>query len=126
MTQNSLDVLPTLDHGMLLNLKQVMGEELHLMFIHHFIDGVPAQLEALKISIINQDILQIRQKSHRLKGESLQMGANQFAAICQLFENIRKEINADESQRYQYYLAQLELEFQKVKIALQRENGHEN
>lgn len=126
MTQNSLDVLPTIDHDMLLNLKQVMGEELHLMFIHHFIDSVPAQLEALKISIINRDIFQVRQKSHRLKGESLQMGANQFAAICQLFENIHKEINVNEVQHYQNYLAQLELEFQKVKIALQQENGHEN
>lgn len=126
MIQNSLNELPAIDHDVLVGLKRIMGDELQSMFIQHFIDGVPPQLEVLKASISDMDIPKIHQQSHRLKGESLQMGANQFAAICQLIENLAKNSDSHEKQQYYNYLTELGTEFLRVKISLQQENSHEN
>lgn len=126
MAQNSLDVLPTIDRKMLADLKLMMGSELQMLFIQNFLDGVPGQIEELHKAIPEGDDKKVRQKAHRLKGESLQMGANGLAAICQLIEYAAKEGQPTESTQYVVLLERLEAEFQSVKILLQQENSHEN
>jgi HPt (histidine-containing phosphotransfer) domain-containing protein len=123
MAQNSLDTLPIIDQKMLDDLKLMMGSELQMLFIQNFLDGVPAQIEELHRAAQECDDKKVRQKSHRLKGESLQMGANALAAICQQLEYIAKE---NQSTEYIILLKRLETEFQNVKILLLQENGHEN
>lgn len=123
MTQDSFDTLPAIDQKMLADLKLVMGSELQMLFIQNFLDGVPEQLEELNHAIQEGDDGKICQKAHRLRGESLQMGANSLAAICQLIEQSAKETPLIE---YTTLLEKLEVEFQSVKIVLQQENSHEN
>lgn len=126
MAQDSFDTLPAIDKKMLADLELVMGSELQMLFIQNFLDGVPGQIEELNNAIQERDDTKIRQKSHRLKGESLQMGANSLAAICQLIEHTAKETQAVEPAEYVTLLKKLEVEFQSVKILLLQENGHEN
>lgn len=126
MAQNSLNTLPVIDRKMLTDLKLMMGSELQILFIQNFLDGVPGQLEELYTAIQECDDKKVRQKAHRLKGESLQMGAISLAAICQLIEHTAKDLQPTESTQYIILLERLEAEFQSVKILLQQENGHEN
>lgn len=126
MTQNSSETVLAIDTHVLLHIKLIMGAELQSVFIQHFIDGVQPQLEELREAIIHRDITKIRQKAHRLKGESLQMGANQLAMTCQLLENMAKEEDVTDELKYHEYLEKLEIEFSSVKILLQPENDHEN
>jgi len=126
MTQNSSETVPAIDTNILSHIKLILGAELQNVFIQHFIDGVPTQLEELREAIIHQDVAKIRQKSHCLKGESLQMGANQLAMTCQLLENMAKEENVTDELKYHEYLEKLEIEFSRAKNLLQSENNHEN
>lgn len=125
MTQNFSETVPAIDTKVLLHIKLMMGAELQSVLIQHFIDGVQPQLEELREAIIHRNITKIRQKSHRLKGECLQMGANQMAMTCQLLENMAKEANSSDELKYHEYLERLEIEFSSVKILLQPENAHE-
>jgi HPt (histidine-containing phosphotransfer) domain-containing protein len=126
MIPNSPNAAPAIDTQMLSQMKLIMGAELQSLFIQYFIDDIPLQLEELRAAIVTMDITKIRQKSHRIKGESLQMGANQFAATCELIENMTKELGEVNEQKYHEYLEKLKIEFSRVKISLQQEKDHEN
>jgi len=126
MTQNSSETVPAIDTHVLQHIKLIMGTELQSVFIQHFIDGVPPQLEELQEATIHRDIAKIRQKAHRLKGESLQMGASQMAMTCQLLENMAKAENITDELKYHEYLEKLKIAFSSVKILLQPKNDHEN
>ncbi len=82
---------------------------------HTFMQMIPPRLEAMRVAAKNQDLKMIRAEAHKLKSGGGNMGALEFAKICQTLESLQAW---PEDQRVEQVLKDLELAFHAAGEAL--------
>ncbi|OUD12148.1 hypothetical protein TPSD3_13555 [Thioflexithrix psekupsensis] len=77
--------LPVLEHSVLQNLQKIMGVDLYPL-LQQFIYTLPAQVVELNDLFAHAQWEMLARKAHRLRGESLQIGAMRIGQLCQFIE----------------------------------------
>jgi len=96
-------------------VEKIMGPEMTRMLIQQFQAYGPQQIAALQQSLSDGDTESVRQQAHQLKGESLQIGANQLSSLCEKVERLAQQGKIEEAPAN---LAQIETEWAQVQAAL--------
>ena len=107
-TENSLDL------AVLNELKDILEEGLEEL-LEEYLEDTPRQLSLLRAAVDAGDVSEIGTVAHTLKGSSGNLGISALYLLCAALEQEAKEgavIDASAS------LAALEVEFDKVKLAL--------
>ena len=104
-----------IDLKMLKRFEDIMGPEMAITLIEQFLTYASQQLVDLQQSITKGNSESLRHQAHQLKGESLQLGANQLGALCEQLEILAQEGQLETAPAN---LAQIETEWAKVKAAL--------
>lgn len=112
----------TLDRDNLKQLDKIIGVEATLLLIQQFQHYATQQLNTFHQLVQQDDMDALSHEAHRLKGESLQVGALQLSALCQVLETQAKIAKADE---VAICLAQLEEEMIQVRQALAQVAAHD-
>lgn len=113
------DHLPVLDEDVLSKLDEVMDGEAKQLLSKQLMTYVPQQFTVMKQSIAANDHNLLRRVAHRLKGETLQIGAIRFGNLCKKLELLAYDGQLQEAA---VYLTRLESEWEQVITALAREN----
>lgn len=79
-----------LDEAMILELKEVMGEDFHVLLETFLVDS-KQRLEHLLKAIEAEEAEELRHTAHSFKGSSGNIGANQLSAICKSLEDLGRE-----------------------------------
>jgi DNA-binding response OmpR family regulator len=87
-----------------------------VMLIDEFIKEAASQLELLREARQRQDVRALKATAHSLKGSSMTMGARRLATLC-----TQMETHADRRAVTSALMTELDLEFVKVREALEAE-----
>jgi HPt (histidine-containing phosphotransfer) domain-containing protein len=112
----------TLDHYILKQLDEIIGAEATLLLIQQFQQYAIQQLKAFHRLVQQNNRAALSHAAHRLKGESLQVGALQLGDLCQALETQAKTAEISE---ITICLTQLEEEMQRVRQALAQVTRHD-
>lgn len=96
-------------------IEKIMGPEMTRMLIQQFQAYVPQQIADLQHSLSKGDTESVRQQAHQLKGESLQIGANQLSCLCEKVERLAQKGQIEGAPAN---LAKIETEWARVQLAL--------
>lgn len=118
-TENSASPI---DHNMLKHFRDIMGPEMTITLTEQFVTYGSQQIVALQQSIAQANSETLRHQIHQLKGESLQIGANQLGALCEQLEILAQEGQLETAPAH---LAQIETEWAKVKAVLSQEQNYD-
>jgi two-component system sensor histidine kinase/response regulator len=113
------ETLPVLDQEILSKLNEMMGEETQYSLYQQLMVYVPQQFALMRQSIATNDQTMLRRLAHRLKGETLQIGAMRFGQLCKKLELLAYDGQLQEAS---VYLTRLENEWKHVITALAQEN----
>ncbi|HEX2741931.1 MAG TPA: response regulator [Rubrobacter sp.] len=112
-----------LDESVLEGLRELQAEgepDILEELIEMFLEEVPPQLVAMREAIEDRDASTVEHLAHMLKGSSGNMGALRMAPICGELEEVGA---AEDLVRAQRLLEQLEVEFGRVRLALEAERS---
>lgn len=115
--------IPTLDAHIIKQLQEVMGQEMTLCLLKHFINYAPQQLTLLQQWLNHGDLENLRRQAHKFKGESLQLGAIRVGTLCKQIENLALTGQLD---ALKICLATLQEELAKASQLIIQENNHEH
>jgi HPt (histidine-containing phosphotransfer) domain-containing protein len=107
-----------IDRTQLVSLRAIQepGEaDLVTELIDLFLSEASSHLEALHEAVLRNDVVEIQRVAHRLQGSSANLGAMQMSALSQALDT------SDPSEVSNGLLAQLEIEFELVREALNAE-----
>ena len=116
------DSIYPVDLKMLKHFEDIMGSEMTITLTEQFLTYTSQQLIAFQQSIAKGDSDTLRHQAHQLKGESLQIGANQLGALCEQLESLAQEGQLETAPAN---LAQIEIEWAKVKAVLSQEQNYD-
>ncbi|MBE9141662.1 response regulator [Planktothrix mougeotii] len=113
---------PILDHKVLQGLREVEAlEEVIEIYFH----TAPELLEAIAVAIANLDAQELQPAAHSLKSISGTLGAFNLSEQCQKLELLARHCNQAQNllpqSESETIYGQIEIEFEKVKIALQEQ-----
>ena len=103
-----------IDQVQMSSLREIRQPNFVIELIDLFLDKAASDLKALHDALAREDVFEIRQLAHRLKGSSANIGATQMATLSAALES------KDPSQNGRQLLA-LETEFELVREALKAE-----
>jgi len=115
--------IPTLDAHTIKQLQDVMGQEMTLCLLKHFINYAPQQLALLQQWLNHGDLENLRRQAHQFKGESLQLGATRVGTLCKQIENLALTGQLD---ALKICLATLQEELVQTSQLIIQENNHEH
>lgn len=115
-----LEVQAVLDPEALETMRQMAGEDA-IAFLTDIIDcylqETPGLMQALKVALEAQDIAAFQRITHTLKSSSATLGALSLVRLCQGLQ----QVSLNQVAVVTSYLSQLDVEYERVKIALQSE-----
>jgi HPt (histidine-containing phosphotransfer) domain-containing protein len=94
------------------------GPDLAGRVIQLYLDNTPALLDTLRTAIAHHDAPGIQGAAHSFKGSSAQSGALTLAELCKELETMGR---ANATSKAAEILSTLEVEYEKVRIALTAE-----
>jgi DNA-binding response OmpR family regulator len=109
----------TLDRSVIAQFREVDtpgAPDFSVMLIDEFIKEAASQLELLRDARQRQDVRALKAIAHSLKGSSMTMGARRLATLC-----TQMETHADRRAVTSALMTELDLEFVKVREALEAE-----
>jgi light-regulated signal transduction histidine kinase (bacteriophytochrome)/DNA-binding response OmpR family regulator len=115
------DLSPALlESEMLDELRAVADEEAGFLasLIDIYLEKAPKKLQAIKTAIAQRQTKDLNSAAHSLKGMSAFLGASGFSELCQELETMSK---ANEMTAALEFVARLEIEYERVKRALEIE-----
>lgn len=98
------------DENMILELKDVMGEDFHMLLETFLVDS-QERLVQLKEAIAAETAEELRHSAHSFKGSSGNIGAPQLSALCRDLEDLGRSGTVEGSAAI---FEQLESEFTTV------------
>lgn len=115
-SQNADDsMVYDVDMSVLRAYDQVQSEgepDLVITLIDLYLDSAPQQLQIIKDSVANEDIISLKNSAHSLKGSSANMGADYVAELCEKLE----QASAPESfEQARLILKPLEKNFERAR-----------
>ncbi len=133
--KESLDFLEPLaiNANILQNLREYDDDDDPFVdtLIHDYLADAPQKVEEIKLAIETQDIMRLKEAAHTLKSSSAQLGAMTFSELCKELEYMGRtgmvapteegKLECFTSGKAAEKLAQVELEWERVKAALERE-----
>jgi PAS domain S-box-containing protein len=96
---------------------ETYGAELMRELLQTFIATVPPRLAEMRHLAAQQQAARLSEEAHTLKGAGLNMGANQFAAICR---GIEEQGRRGELAGIDALLVELEQSYEQSRLALER------
>jgi PAS domain S-box-containing protein len=118
---DKVDAPPVLDSRVLNSLRQMAGTKAATILrqiIDHYREDAPQQLQDIRDAVAAGDAQALRQSAHTLRSSSANLGAINLSHLCKELEMMGRAgttTNAPE------WIAQVEVEYEKVKVALQLE-----
>ena len=116
-----------LDPKVLQGLREVEALE---EVIEIYFDTAPELLKAIGIAIANLDVQELQPAAHSLKSISGTLGAFSLSEQCQKLEHLARHCHQSQNplpqNECERIYAQIEIEFEQVKIALQKELSQNN
>lgn len=88
-----------LDERIVGELKEIMGEDLGVLFETFIVDSQD-KISQLKDIVFSTDLDAIRRLAHSLKGSSRNVGANNLANHCEKLEQDARNDSLGDRQRY--------------------------
>lgn len=118
---DNVDSPPVLDHRVLNSLRQMAGSKaatLLCQIIDDYREDAPQRLQDIRDAVATGNAQALRQSAHTLRSSSANLGAMNLSHLCKALEMIgRAGTTMDAAQ----WIAQVEAEYEKVKVALQLE-----
>lgn len=112
---------PVLDRKILQSLQQMAGAKAATILrqiMDNYLEDAPQLLQSIRDAIEAGDAQALRQSAHTLRSSSANLGAITLSNVCKELELMgRNGSTTDASER----MAQVEVEYEKVKVALQLE-----
>jgi CheY-like chemotaxis protein len=108
-----------INHEVLQAFRQTMGANALLFLaqlISIYLEETPSLLQAMNTAIAQSDAGGMQQAAHTLKSSSASLGAITLSKLCEQLERLG---NSQSTVGAQEIMAQVELEYEKVKVALQ-------
>jgi CheY-like chemotaxis protein/PAS domain-containing protein len=115
--------LPVLEHSVLHSLQKIMGADLHPL-LQQFIYTLPAQVVELNDLFAHAQWEMLARKAHRLRGESLQIGAMRIGQLCQFIE-LEAKSNSVSPESLSILLPQLSTELTAFTTAISEVLPHD-
>jgi PAS domain S-box-containing protein len=117
----NVDSPPVLDRRVLNSLRQMAGTKAATILrqiIEHYREDAPQRLQDIRDAVAAGDAQSLRQSAHSLRSSSANLGAMNLSHLCKELEMIGR---AGTTTGGPEWLAQVEAEYEKVKVALQLE-----
>ncbi|AFZ18222.1 PAS domain S-box protein [Allocoleopsis franciscana] len=118
---DNVDSPPVLDHRVLNSLRQMTGSKaatLLRQIIDDYREDAPQQLQDIRDAVAAGDAQALRQSAHTLRSSSANLGAMNLSYLCKELEMIGRAGTTTDAPEW---IAQVEAEYEKVKVALQLE-----
>lgn len=114
-----------LDRSVLDSLRQLAGAKAKTFLskiINQYLEDSPKRLQAISKALEVRDVEALRKAAHSFRSSSANLGATIIADYCKNLENLAR---AGEIPKNSDAIAELEVEYEKTKIALQQECNHD-
>lgn len=121
LSPEKVDAPPVLDSRVLNSLRQMAGSKaatLLRQIITHYLEDAPQRLQDIQDAVTDGDAQALRQSAHTLRSSSANLGAMNLSHLCKELEMIGRAGTTTDAQEW---IAQVEAEYEKVKVALQLE-----
>jgi CheY-like chemotaxis protein len=108
-----------INHEVLQAFRQTMGANALLFLaqlISIYLEETPSLLQAMSTAVAQGDVGGMQQAAHTLKSSSASLGAITLSKLCEQLERLG---HSQSTVGAQEIMAQVELEYEKVKVALQ-------
>ncbi len=118
---DSIEV-PPIDAQVLEALREIAGDDFEGLLaevIDSYLEDSPPRVEAIGEAIAHEDAKALQQSAHALKSSSLTIGATSLSRLCAALEAMGRNGTTDGAATL---LSQLEMEYERVKVALEREH----
>jgi CheY-like chemotaxis protein len=109
-----------LDRKILQSLRQMAGAKAATILrqiIDNYLEDAPQLLQDIRDAIEARDAQALQQSAHTLRSSSANLGAMNLSNLCKALELMGRHGTTDAPER----MAQVEVEYEKVKVALQLE-----
>lgn len=110
----------SLDRDVIDGLRTIMPADLMDELIEEFVRAFSDERQALAGAIENADPRVVGEVAHKLRGSCAALGATHLTALCAVLEANARAHSIDDARQV---LSELEDEFQRVRIALDKERS---
>jgi HPt (histidine-containing phosphotransfer) domain-containing protein len=110
----------SIDREVIEGLRAIMPADLLDELIDEFVRACSHERQALVVAIQNADPRMVHEVAHRLRGSCAALGATHLTALCAALE---ANARADSVEGAQQFISELDDEFQRVRIALDKERS---
>ncbi len=114
---SSLDAIVT---QMMEWLTETLGDSAEFMLPElatMYLEDVPIMLQEMRDATKNQDVVQLKNSAHRIKGSSSSMGLHTFSNLCQEVETAARTNKLDDINEMLFHI---QAEYEQVKQVLQQ------
>jgi PAS domain S-box-containing protein len=118
----NLESQSVLDRRVLKSLRQMAGTKAAFILsqiINNYLEDTPQLLQNIQDAVVAGDAQALRQSAHTLRSSSANLGAMDLSNLCKELEMMGRAGTLSEASEC---MAQVEAEYEKVKVALQIEN----
>jgi CheY-like chemotaxis protein len=118
---DNVEAPPVIDRRVLNSLRQMAGSKtpaLLRQIIAHYREDAPQRLQDIRDAIAAGDAQSLRQSAHTLRSSSANLGAMNLSHLCKKLEMMGRVGTTTDAPEW---IAQIEAEYAKVKVALELE-----